>query len=448
MVIVLEDLHWADPSTLALVRMLAEQCATASILVVATARPEFVHDWPARAHHLQLTLSRLTDRDVREMIEGIAARVTLKSDVVDTLAHRTSGVPLFVEELTRLVVEEGMQSAAHDIPATLSGSLLARLDRLGEARAVAETAAVIGRDFDYQMLRAVSAFPDEKLHKGLKALADADLVYVRGAPPEAVYRFKHALVRDAAYGLLLRSRRRELHAAIATIVQRSFASVASSQPELVAYHFAQAGHQDQACKFWQRAGENSAARAAFLESEEHFRHAIAALALLPKNGEHTAREMQLQLAIGQVMAASRGYSAPETAAAYARARSLSENFDRNLPPAVVLGLWAVALTRGDLSGARQLADCALERCGPGSRRIVQSWAHYIQGQTRFFCGDLREAEAHLLRSVELFDGEGSGAFPQNPQIDSLAVAGSVAWLLGRSATAVDRVSQAWKEAHD
>src|SRR5262249_12098767 len=181
--------------------------------------------------------------------------------------------------------------------------------------------------------------------------------------PEAVYRFKHALVRDAAYELLLRSRRRELHAAIATTIQKSVPG-ANRRPELLAYHLGAAGDQEQACKFWQRAGENSAARAAFRESEEHFRHAIAALALLPTSSEHTARELQLQLAVGQVMVASRGYSAPETAAAYARARSLSENFDRDLPPAVLLGLWAVALTRGDLNAARELPDSPPQPCPP------------------------------------------------------------------------------------
>jgi len=390
--------------------MLVEQCATAPLFVIITARPEFIPAWPLRAHHSRLTLNILSDHEVRQMIEGIAAHVKLNGEVVGALTHRSSGVPLFVEELTRLVVDQEVKSPLRDIPATLSGSLLARLDRLGEARAVAETASVIGRDFDYRMLRMVAGLPDEKLGTGLKTLADADLIYVRGVPPDAGYRFKHALVRDAAYELLLRSRRRELHAAIATTIQKSVAPGVNSHPELVAYHLGEAGDPEQACKFWQRAGEDSAAQAAFLESEEHFRHAIAALALLPKNGEHTAHEMQLQLAVGQVMVASRGYSAPETAAAYARARSLSKSFDRDLPPAVMLGLWAVALTRGDLNGARELADCALERCAAGSRRIVQSWAHYVQGQTGFFCGDLCEAETHLLRSIELYDGERSGAF--------------------------------------
>jgi class 3 adenylate cyclase/tetratricopeptide (TPR) repeat protein len=447
-VIVLEDLHWADPSTLDLVRMLVEQCATAPLFVVITARPEFDPVWARRAHHLLLTLSRLSDREARRMIEGIATKLTLMSDVIDTVVHRSSGVPLFVEELTRLVLDEGAKSASRDVPATLIGSLLARLDRLGEARAVAETAAVLGRDFDYQMLHAVAGLSHEKLQEGLQTLADADLVYMRGVPPDAVYRFKHALVRDAAYELLLKSRRRELHAAIAAAIQKSFSAHARAQPELVAHHFAEAGDYDEACKLWKVAGENAASRGAFRESEGHFRQAIAALALLPESDKRSAREVQLQLELGQVLAASRGYSAPETAAAYSRARALSNSFDSGSPAALLLGLWAVAIMRGDLEGARQLADHALQGSRSGGRRVAQSWAHYSQGLTRFFRGDLREAESQVLRSVELDDGEGAGAFPQNPRIDSLAVAGSVAWLLGRPDTAVVRVSQAWKDAHE
>jgi len=447
MVFVLEDLHWADPSTLDLVRVLVEQCATAPLFVLMTARPEFVSGWPARAHHLQLTLNRLSDREVREMVAGIAANMTLKRDIVDAVVHRSTGVPLFVEELTRLVLDEGADPASRRVPATLSGSLLARLDCLGEARAVAETAAVIGQDFDYRTLQAVAGLPDEKLEKGLKTLADADLIYLRGIPPDAVYRFKHALVRDAAYELLLRSRRRELHATVANAIQESFPSRAKAEPELVAHHFAEAGESDQARKLWKLAGENAASRGAFRESEDHFRRAISALAPMPNSDKRSAREMQLQLELGQVLAASRGYSAPETAAAYARARALSESFDSGSPAALLLGLWAVAVTRADVEGARQLANRALES-SQDARRVVQSWAHYSQGITHFFWGDLQEAETYLIRSAETYDGEQGGAFPQNPRIDSLAVAGSTAWLLGRPDTALQRVSQAWKDAHD
>ena len=445
MVIALEDVHWADPSTLDLVRMLVEQCATAPLFVVITARPEFIPAWPQRAHHLPLIVTRLSDREAQRMIEGLAPKIELESEVIETVLRRSTGVPLFVEELTRLVLEEGLKSASREVPVTLNGSLLARLDRLGEARVVAETAAVIGRDFDYRMLRSVAGLSDERLQTGLQTLANADLIHFRGVPPESVYRFKHALVRDAAYELLLKSRRRELHAAIAALIQ---SSTPNAQPELVAHHLAEAGDHDQARKLWRLAGENAAARGGFGESEEHFRHAIAALALVPNSDERSAREMQLQLALGQVLAASRGYSAPETAAAYSRARALSESFDDSSPAAVVLGSWGITLMHGDLKGAGQLADRALESARAGGRKVAQSWAHYSQGQTGYFSGRLIEAESHLMRSVELYDGESAGAFPQNPRIDALAVAGAATWLLGRPDTAVERASRAWNEAHE
>lgn len=443
---VLEDLHWADPSTLELARMIVEQCATIPLLVIITARPDFTPTWPLRTHHLQLTLNRLSDHDIREIIEGVAARGVLKSEVVDAVVRRSTGVPLFVEELTRLVLDDDAASALKEIPATLSGSLMARLDRLGEAKAVAETAAVIGRDFDYPMLRALSELADDKLGQCLRSLADADLIHVRGTPPEAVYRFKHQLVRDAAYEVLLKSRRRELHAAIASVIQTKFPSRATMHPELVAHHYAEAGDSAQACKLWQHAGERAASRGAFREAEEHFRHAIAALTQLPEGDDRAAHEMQLQLASGQVMAASRGYSAPETTAAYARARSLSNTSGRGLPIRLLMGLWGIALMRGDLEGARELADGPIGNGSAGGRKVVQSWAYYARGQTYLFRGELAEAEYHLMRSTELCSHGEAGTFPQNPRIESLAVAGCAAWLLGRVDTALERVSLAWREA--
>src|SRR5262249_26176097 len=267
-------------------------------------------------------------------------RMSGASRYTGPVCARTPGLLFLLKKRPRGVGEKGRRPAPGGFPATLNGSLLARLDRLGEAKAVAETAAVIGRDFDYRMLRAVAGLSDERLQTGLQTLADADLIHFRGAPPESVYRFKHALVRDAAYELLLKSRRRELHAAIAALIQ---SSTPNAQPELVAHHLAEAGDHDQARKLWRLAGENAAARGGFGESEEHFRHAIAALALVPNSDKRSARAMQLQLALGNVMPASRGYSAPETAAAYSRARALSESFDDSSPAAVVLGLWGVTL---------------------------------------------------------------------------------------------------------
>src|SRR5215469_352468 len=208
-VIVLEDLHWVDPSTLELMQTLVEQAATAPLLLLYTARPEFRAPWPMRAHHLQITLNRLSERHTREMIAGVAARTALAKEVIDAVVKRTDGVPLFAEELTRLMLEGDGHRLAREIPVTLHDSLMARLDRLGRAKEVAQVGAVLGRAFSYELLRAVSSMPQAGLQAALTKLTDAELIYARGIAPEAQYQFKHALIQDAAYNALLKRKRRE-----------------------------------------------------------------------------------------------------------------------------------------------------------------------------------------------------------------------------------------------
>ena len=219
--IVLEDMHWVDPSTMELLQILVDQGATAPLLLLYTARPEFRAPWPMREHHAQLTLNRLSKRNVRAIITNVAARTALSDDVVETLVNRTGGVPLFAEELTRLLLEGDRHSVAHEIPATLADSLMARLDRLGPAKEVSQLAAVIGHDFSYELLHAVSSIPEDELQSALAKLADAELIYARGIPPEATYHFKHALIQDAAYEALLKTRRKELHRDVARQSLRS-----------------------------------------------------------------------------------------------------------------------------------------------------------------------------------------------------------------------------------
>jgi len=241
LVIALEDLHWVDPSTLELQHTLVEQAATAPLMLLFTARPEFRAPWLMRAHHAQVTLNRLSDRQTREMVAGVAARSALAKDMIDTVVKRTDGVPLFAEELTRLILEGDGRSVAREIPATLHDSLTARLDRLGSAKEVAQLAAVIGREFSYELLQAVLPIPEAELQSALAKLADAELIYARGIPPEATYQFKHALIQDAAYEALLKSRRKELHRRVAQTIAEKFPALAEAQPEVLARHWTEAG---------------------------------------------------------------------------------------------------------------------------------------------------------------------------------------------------------------
>jgi predicted ATPase len=250
-VIATEDLHWADPSTLELIQLLVEQGARAPLLLLYTARPEFRALWPPREHHTQITLKRLGSRDVRTMVQEVAARKALSDETVAAVVERTGGVPLFIEELTRAVLERGdAKLTGREIPVTLHDSLMARLDRVGPAKEVIQVGAVTGGEFTYELLSAVHPVAEQDLQRALLALADAELLYVRGIAPEATYVFKHALIRDAAYEALLKSRRKELHGLVARTLNEKFPTHRETHPEILARHWTEAGEIEPAIAQW------------------------------------------------------------------------------------------------------------------------------------------------------------------------------------------------------
>ncbi|HXB80421.1 MAG TPA: adenylate/guanylate cyclase domain-containing protein, partial [Bradyrhizobium sp.] len=269
-VIAVEDLHWADPTTLDLLRGFAERGALAPLFFVITARPEFRAPWGMRSHHGVIALAPLDRQQVRHMVGGLAAHHALPKEVVDSLTERTAGVPLFVEEVTRLLLERGEHGGMDAIPPTLQQSLMARLDRLGSAREVAQIGAVIGRDFSYPLIRAVADMEDTALQTALERLAEADILLVQGLPPESEYRFKHVLIQDAAYENLLRSRRQVLHRRVGRTIENRFAEIAESQPELIAQHYTAAAMPEQAIAYWMKAGERALARSAYREPLAYF----------------------------------------------------------------------------------------------------------------------------------------------------------------------------------
>jgi predicted ATPase len=261
-VLALEDLHWADPTTLDVLRGIAERGALAPLFVLITARPEFRPPWGMRSHHGTISLVPLDRQQVRHMVGEISARHALPKDVVDGVTERTGGVPLFVEEVTRLLLERGEQGGIQTIPPTLQQSLTARLDRLGPAREVAQIGAVIGRGFSYGLLHDVAGITDAALRAGLERLAEADILLVQGVPPESDYRFKHALIQDAAYENLLKSRRVVLHHRVAETLRDRFPATAAVEPEALAHHFTQAGLAETATEWWNKAGEQALQRSA------------------------------------------------------------------------------------------------------------------------------------------------------------------------------------------
>ena len=270
LVLAFEDLHWADPTSLDLLKMLAERGATAPLMIVATARPEFRAPWATRSHHGVISLVPLDGQQVRQMVGAIAERNALSAEAIEGVTVRTGGVPLFIEEVTRLVLEGGAQT----IPLTLQQSLAARLDRLGDARDIAQIGAVAGREFAFGLLLAIAGRPEAELNAALEQLVDADLVFVDGLAPDATYRFKHALIQEAAYESMLRSRRREIHAQIAKALMRLQPAIAETAPETLATHLARAGDEAGAAEYWQKAGQLAQRNSAYREAIGAYQNAL------------------------------------------------------------------------------------------------------------------------------------------------------------------------------
>jgi DNA-binding winged helix-turn-helix (wHTH) protein/predicted ATPase len=334
-VVVFEDAHWIDPTSRELLDLTIERLRSLPVLLIVTFRPEFQPPWVGQPQVTMLALNRLDRRDRMGLVEQIAGKA-LPEEVVAQIADRTDGVPLFVEELTKSVLESGLLREeanqyvlrgalpALAIPKTLHASLTARLDRSRSVRRVAQIGAAIGRDFSYELLGAVSRMPKDELQAGLADLVASELAFQRGIPPDAVYSFKHALVRDAAHDSLLRSARQQLHAQIAEALETYFPEVMENQPELLAQHFAEAGRVEQSVAYWSKAGHRSAARSATAEAVAQFRKALDQLALLPDNSQRQRQELEYRSALGAVLIAVKGHVAPETGQAYARARELWE----------------------------------------------------------------------------------------------------------------------------
>jgi predicted ATPase len=410
-VLILEDVQWADPTTLDVLRGIAERGALAPLFVLMTARPEFRPPWGARSHHGTISLVPLDRQQVRQMVEELAARHALTKDVIEGVTERASGVPLFIEEVTRLLLERGEQGGSQVIPATLQQSLMARLDRLGPAREVAQIGAVIGRGFSYGLLRATAGMEDAPLQSALERLAESDLILVQGLPPDSDYRFKHALIQDAAYENLLKSRRTILHRRIAETLRDMFPGIAAAEPEVLAYHFTQAGSDEQAIEWWGKAGDQALHRSAYLETIEHFSKAISMAKVLPATPALRREQIRLQVALITPLIHVKGYAAPETKAATERAsllieqaEALGEHLEDPLLLFTVLYGFSIANFagfNGDALGELAAQFLALaEKKGAAVPRMI---GHRLKGHAALLMGHIAEGRAHYDQVISLYD---------------------------------------------
>jgi tetratricopeptide (TPR) repeat protein len=450
LVVATEDLHWADPSTLELIQLLIEQGASAPLMLLCTARPEFRVQWPLRAHHTQINLNRLNARDIRKMVQEVAARKALSDETVATVVERTGGVPLFVEELTRAVLESGdAKLTGRAIPATLHDSLMARLDRLGPAKEVAQIGAVIGGEFSYELLRAVHPIADEDFRRALRNLADAGLLYVRGIAPDATYHFKHALIRDAAYEALLKSRRKELHRLVASTIEEKFPALKEIQPEVLARHWTEAGETELAIAEWSRAGKIARSRNAFKEALESYQRALALFNTLPESHERELRELELRGAVVSMLIFTSGWAAPETTDAIERTAALAEksgSFTQLIDLMFRRGF--TAFFSGDLRAAGALADQALELALREGNPTGLAMVHFLQLATRHARGDLAGAEKHFTEGLKFFDDPGFRQIPGGAVVSAFASASWNAWVLGKANIARERMARMMAAATD
>jgi predicted ATPase len=468
---IFEDAHWIDPTSLEALGRTVERLRTLGVLLIVTYRPEFEPPWIGRPYVTALTINRLGDWEIAAMIDLVTGNKPLLATIRLDIIERTDGIPLFVEEMTKAVLEAESQGDAQQtaaaippsalaVPASLHASLMARLDRLGAAKDVAQIGAAIGREFSYALLAAVVPKPEAALQSALNRLIAAGLLFRQGVPPHATYLFKHALVQDAAYGTLLREPRRALHARIAETLDSQFREIAESQPELLARHCTEAGLVDKAVSYWSKAGQRSLARSALAEAMEQLTRALEHLASLQATPAHRREQIRLQVTLINPLMQVKGYAAPETKAALSQARLLIHQSEALGEPlddplllfSVLYGFWVanyVAFNGGVMRGLAADFLALAEKQGATVPLIV---GHRLMGTSLVCSGEMLEASAHLDRAVALYNPIEHRPlalrFGQDVRVAALSYRAMALWMLGYPTAALTDAELALADARE
>ena len=468
---IFEDAHWTDPTSLELFGRAVDRIASLNVLLIATFRPEFEPPWIGRSHVTALTINRLRQRDIDTMIDRVVGNKLLPASIRQDIIERTDGIPLFVEEMTKAMLEAGgegaaqhtaamVQSSALAVPASLHASLMARLDRLGHAKEVAQIGSVIGREFSHALLDAVVGKPEAELNSAMQRLIGTGLLFRQGVPPHAIYLFKHALVQDAAYGTLLREPRRALHARIAEILESQFADIAERQPELLARHFTEAGLIETAAGHWGKAGQRSLARSALVEATKQLPRALSQLASLPRTPALRREEIKLQVALINSLMHVKGYASPETKAAAEKARLLIEQAEAlGEPPedplmlfSVLYGLWGASYNAFDGAAVCELARQFLARAQKLGATVPLMMGHRLMGSSLLLTGDIAASRAHFDQAFAFYDPAVhrplATRFGQDIGVSILVFRSYAVWLLGYPKSALADAEQAIKNARE
>ena len=464
---IFEDVHWSDPTSVEALGRAVDRIRNLGVLLITTHRPEFEPPWIGRPHVTALTLNRLGEREIAALIDGVTGNKPLPAHIRQDIVERTDGIPLFVEEMTKAVLEaksegDAQQTAAAvppsalAVPASLHASLMARLDRLGPAKEVAQIGAAIGREFSHSLLAAVVAGPEAALDR----LVTAGLLFRQGMPPHATYLFKHALVQDAAYGTLLREPRRALHARIAEALESHFAAIAENQPELLARHCTEAGLIEKAALLWGKAGQRSLARSALVEAVAQLTRALDQIATLPGSPARRREQIKLQVALITPLMHVKGYAAPETKAAVERARLLIEQTEALGEPAedpllllsVLYGVWIANCVTFNGDVCRDLAAHALAVAEKQRATVPLIVGHRMMANSLQLMGEIAESRTHYDQAIALYDPAAhrplATRFGQDARVAILSLRSLALWLLGYPEAALSDADGALKDARE
>jgi class 3 adenylate cyclase/predicted ATPase len=444
---IFEDAHWGDPTSLEAFGRVVNRIRTIRVLLLVTFRPEFDSPWIGQPHVTALTINRLTERDVSAMVDRVAGNKRLPASIRHDIIERTDGIPLFVEEMTKAVLEAESEGAAERVaavvpspalavPASLHASLMARLDRLGPAKEVAQIGATIGREFTHALLAAVVPKPEGELGPALDRLMAAGLLFRRGVPPHATYLFNHALVRDAAYDSLLRNQRQQLHAHIAAAIETQFPEIVVTQPEWLAQHCDQAGWPEKAAQYWRAAGEQGVRRAANVEAIEHFRRAVRSNAERPPGVERARTELAILSQLGPALMSVHGWAAPEVGEILERATNVAQQLEASRDLAAPLtSLWLFRFTRGEFDRAEQISEEIFRIARELNDPEIALQAHHATYPMWWARGLYSQASKHIDDCIALYDEKRHAHhryhyIGHDPAVCAMSIGASVKWALG------------------
>jgi hypothetical protein len=467
---IFEDMHWTDPTSLETFGRVVDRVRSLRVLLIVTFRPEFDPPWVGRPYVTFLAINRLAEREIGAMINRVVGNKPLPANIRHDIIERTDGIPLFVEEMTKAVLEAGSEEEAQHTTATvpstalasasLHASLMARLDRLGSAKDVAQIGAAIGREFSHALLSAVVSQPEQQLASALDRLIQAGLLFRQGVPPHATYLFKHALVQDAAYGTLLREPRRALHARNAETLETSIPEIAESQPELLARHCAEAGLIEKAANLWGKAGQRSLVRSALVEATVQLTRALDQIATIPLTPTLRREQIKLQAALITPLIHVKGYAAPETKIAAERARLLIEQAEKYGEPLedplllflVLYGFWSASFVAFNGDSMRELAAQFLALARRQGAVVPLMIGHRLMGTSLLCTGDIAEGRAHYDQALALYEPVEhrplATRFGQDVEVAALSYRSLALWVLGYPEAALSDANHAINHARE